>query len=367
MAYKVHVVGAGTSGLIAARDIASAGIETRVYDQKRRLGYPPRASGIVSIKGLETLGIPYKQAITNTLYGANVHVGDSSMRIMAKKPQAHVLDRERLNRLCYEQAASKGAEVITGTNIDADRLDAMHAGGIIIGADGAVSGVAKHFGMGGITKYTLTYKAEFEVAPNDTKSVDLFFDNAVAPEFFAWLCPNSEHVVEAGIGIGPGHGNSRAAFERFLKMKYVAGVLNGAARLDGYASMIPMQTARRVVDAKKRVLLVGDAAGQVKPTTGGGIVFGGGAAMLAARTVVRHEREGASLEEYRMLFNKGYGTDLKLHALVSCIYSRLGAGHLEFVMNTLKTLGAEGFLSAYGDMDRPGLMLKRFFLRRAAE
>jgi flavin-dependent dehydrogenase len=367
MQSKVHIVGAGTSGLIAARDIASAGIETRVYDQKKRLGYPPRASGIVSIRGLEALGVDYRQAATNTLYGANIHVGGSSMHIAARRPQAHVLDRERLNAACLGQAEGNGAVVSTGEKIGDRELEAMRKDGIVIGADGAVSTVARHFGMGSITKYTLTYKAEFEATPNDARAVDLFFDNSVAPKFFAWLCPNSKHVVEAGIGIGPGHGNSKAAFERFLRMKYVADALDGAKQLNGYASMIPMQTARRVADAKRRILLVGDAAGQVKPTTGGGIVFGGGAAMLAAKAVIRHIREGASLADYESAFRKEYGTDLRLHALVGALYSRLDAGKLEFVMNMMKALGAEGFLSAYGDMDRPSLILKRLFTRNAAE
>lgn len=367
MRSKVHVVGAGTSGLIAARDIAAAGAEVHVYDQKKRLGYPPMASGIVSIKGLGSLGIQYTGAITNTLYGARIHVGGSSMRIMARSPQAYVLDREELNVACREQAEEEGAHVSTGVKMDGRRLDAMQGEGIVIGADGAVSTVARHFGMGSITKYTLTYKAEFEATPKDTGAVDLFFDNAVAPRFFAWFCPNSDHVVEAGIGIGPGHGNSKAAFERFMKTKYVAGVLNGARQLNGYASIIPMQTARRVVDAKKRVLLVGDAAGQVKPTTGGGIVFGGGAAMLAARVVVKHLLDGTSLGEYEKRFRKEYGTDLRLHSLVSSLYSKLDARKLEFVMNAMKTLGAEGFLSTYGDMDRPSLILKRLFLRNAAK
>ncbi len=367
MRRRVHVVGAGTSGLIAARELAASGIEVHVYDQKKRIGYPPMASGIVSIKGMDGLRVNYRKAITNTLYGADVHIGKSVMHIMARAPQAYVLDREQLNLACYDQAVDAGAEVLTGTRVYGKELDEMHENGIIVGADGAVSGVAKHFGMGSVSRQTLTYKMEFEVEAAERKKVDLFFESAVAPKFFAWLCPNSRDVIEAGIGIDSRYGNSKAAFGKFLKIKEVAEALDRGKRREGYASIIPMQKAGRIVDAQKEVLLVGDAAGQVKPTTGGGIVFGGGAALLAAKAIEKHISSGTSLDEYERLFERSFGTDMRLHRLITKLYSSLDSRKLEIVMRTMKMLGTEGFLSAYGDMDRPSLILKRLFLRNAAE
>lgn len=316
---------------------------------------------------MKSLGIGYEKAISNTLYGANIHAGSAVMRIMAKKPQAHVLDRVRLNEICHDESVEAGARVHTGTRVDSNMLDELHANSIIVGADGPVSEVARHFSMGSIKKYTLTYKAEYNVDIGDERVVDLFFDNALAPRFFAWLCPNARDVLEVGIGIGAQHGNSKAAFDRFVAKEEVTRAIDGGRMLDGYASMIPMQTARKVTDEKQEVLLVGDAAGQVKPTTGGGIVFGGNAAMLAARVIEEHVRTGSSLEAYGKLFRKGFGADMALHGLVNRVYSSLDAKKIGFLINVSKTLGFEGFFSEYGDMDRPSIMLKRFFLRGMAK
>ena len=367
MRNKIAVIGAGTSGLVAAKALASQGLYTEVYDQKTRLGYPAKASGIVSINGLKSLGIGYESAVTNTLYGANIHAGGKTMRIMARKPQAHVLDRVRLNEICKDEAEAAGASVKTGIQVDSKMIDELHKGSIIIGADGPLSPVAKHFSMGTIKDYTLTYKAEYEVDVGDERTVDLFFDNSLAPKFFAWTCPNSKNVLEVGIGIDSRRGNSKAAFDKFIGLEEISERLRNARMLNGHASVIPMQTTRRVVDAKNEVLLVGDAAGQVKPTTGGGIVFGGDAAMLAAKVVEEHIRNGASLDKYEKLFRKGFGTELVLHGMISRIYSSLDTGRLGFLIGVSKTLGFEGFFSEYGDMDRPSLMLKRFFLRGFAK
>ncbi len=364
---SVAVVGAGTSGLLTARDLAISGISASVYDQKVRLGYPAKASGIISINGLKSLGIGYEKAVTNTLYGANIHAGESVMRIMARRPQAHVLDRVKLNEICYDESVSAGAKVQTGARVGSAKLDELHKESIIVGADGPVSEVARHFSMGSIKKYTLTYKAEFNVDVENEKVVDLFFDNALAPRFFAWLCPNAGDILEVGIGIDAQNGNSKTAFDRFAKKEEVAAMIGKSKMLDGYASMIPMQTARKVVDEKQEVLLVGDAAGQVKPTTGGGIVFGGNAGRIAASVISDHIHSGKGLSAYEDLFRKGFGADIALHGLINRIYSSLDAKKIGFLINISKTLGFEGFFSEYGDMDRPSLMLKRLFLRRFAK
>ena len=360
---KVAIVGAGTSGLIAARDLASYGIESTVYEQKERLGYPQKASGIISINGLNELNIAYSKAVTNTLYGANIHAGNTTMHILSKKPQAHVLDRIKLNEICYEESLRKGAVVRKGMRVDPRMLDELHKENIIVGADGALSLVAKHFNMGAIKSYIVTYKAEFEVEVENRRMVELFFDNKIAPGFFAWLCPNSDEVMEVGIGIDSKYGNSKSAFDKFLKLEKVSRYLRNAKMLEGYASIIPKETTRKVVDEKKAVLLVGDAAGQVKPTTGGGVVFGGNAAMIAAEVIRDYVRDGKSLRRYGQRFRKNFGKDIILHRMINRVYANLDVRGIELLINISKTFGLENFFSEHGDMDRPSLMLKRFIFR----
>ncbi len=361
----VAVVGAGTSGLIAARSLSRLGVATTVYDQKRVLGYPVRASGILSINGLKGLGIGYHSGVTNTLSGARIHAGGQTMSVRSKEPIAHVLDRIKLNDICRQEAEDAGAKVVLERKVDAGALTELHKDNIIIGADGPVSVVAKHFGLGGTQKHVLTYKAEYDV-PGLDDMVDLFFDKELAPDFFAWFCPNTKNVLEVGIGINPGHGNAKAAFDRFVKTPDVAKVLDGARMLDGAACIIPMQLRKRIVDAEQEVLLVGDAAGQIKPSTGGGIIFGGHAAMMAADAVKDHIESGASLDAYEKRFRKLFMPDIKMHAFVNRLYSKFGTRGFGRMLGIMNALGMDGFLSRYGDMDRPTVMLRRFFLRSRA-
>ncbi len=355
---EVSVVGAGTAGLIAAKELSLRGVEVSVYDQKKVLGTPVRASGILSIEGLRSLDINYSRAVTNTLYGAEIHGGGRTLRIVSKKAVAHVLDRKALNDLCHDEAVSAGATVELGKRLSGEELGRLAEGGVLIGADGAVSSVARHFSMGEIKRYAITYKAEFEAAAYDERIVHLFFDNEEARGLFGWICPNSSELLEVGIGIDSRNGNCKAAFERFMRRPEVLGAIKGSKRVSGEASMIPMALRRRLVDPEHEVLLVGDAAGQVKPSTGGGIVFGGNAAKIAAE-VVKSKLEGRSeLIDYERRYRRRYRIDTWIHSAINIAYSSMSNTQLGLAISASHAFGIDAFLGRYGDMDMPTRVIR---------
>ncbi len=364
MRKKVFIIGAGTAGLITARELARKGIDTYVFDQKKQPGYPATASGIISIKGLESIKTSYKKSITNKLYGARLHAGNTVMEIKAKKPIANVVDRVIFNDLLLEEAGAAGAKIILGKRVSEHELDIYAKEGVVVGADGAVSSVAKHFEMGNVENYVLTYKAEYEVDVENTGSVDLFFDSKNSKGLFGWICPNSKRILEIGIGINPGKFNSKIAFERFLLNKEVYQKIEGAELLNEHASIIPMKLRNKIADDNSGVVLVGDAAGQVKPSTGGGIVFGGNAAILAAEIIHGYVHGTAKLSEYQKLYRKKYVFDTRVHALLNRFYSNTSEKGLSMTMRVLNNLGMSTFLSEYGDMDSPKSILKNIILRR---
>lgn len=360
---RVAVIGGGTAGLIAAKRLSRMGIRTDVYDQKHVLGVPVRASGILSIGGLETLGIDYHKGITNTLSGADIYAGDKLMEVRAREPVAHVLDRKVLNQICREEAEDAGARILLGKRMTGAEIDRISQNRIVIGADGAVSSVAKHFSMGAISRYVTTYKVEFETDIADPGIVSLFFDNKITPGLFGWMCPNSKSVLEVGVGIDSKMGNAKAAYEKFIQQKKVRDAIDGARQLNGYASIIPSGMRERIVDERREALLVGDAAGQVKPTTGGGIIFGGNAARIAAFSINEYILGSGTLDHYRKQFMEEYGLELALHSAINRFYSSVGTAALGRMIGISNALGIDQFLGRYGDMDKPSLMMKRFFLR----
>jgi flavin-dependent dehydrogenase len=363
---KVVIIGAGVVGLILAKELGKLGHDVTVYDAKRDVKEgSAKASGILSKEGLASIGVAYGKAVVNTLDGAVLHAGREMLRIKSPQTKAYVLDRGKLAEECLGEARGAGAEVVFGRKIGKEAITAMkHDGGtVLVGADGSVSNVASACGFPPIKEYILTYKAEYEGAHvRDPHSVDLFFSNKVSSRFFGWTAPYSPAVLEAGIGISSfARSSSLRAFRQFIRNDTMVAMLDGAKFISGHASMIPVSTRKHTVIGN--VLLVGDAAGQVKATTGGGIIFGASCAKIAAKAIDEHVRRGRPLGSYEKAWRRRYGLDLTMHKMLHSYYASMGSRSLDTLFVFSRIFGAEGFFSRYGDMDRPTVMIKRFFLR----
>jgi flavin-dependent dehydrogenase len=363
---RVVIVGAGIIGLVAAKEMASRGLETIVYDGKKNVSEgSEKASGILSKRGLELSGIDYRDSIVNTLNGARLHFGRQTLNVIAKNVQAYVLDRGKLAEANCKSAEEAGADIRLGSRLDLEKIRDFDDGNtIIVGADGAVSSVARAFSFPQIESFVLTYKAEYKNARiSDRRVVDLYFSKSYAQGFFGWVAPYSDSVAELGIGITDKvKKHSMIAFDSFASTEKVKEAIGSAELIKGHASIIPV--SRRAKTAEGNVILVGDAAGQTKATTGGGIIFGIACAKVAAKSIYRHIKEGRKLSLYDKDWRKSYGADLKMHAALHDYYSKVSEAHMERFIGIAKALGAESFFSKYGDMDSPTLMLKRLFLRK---
>lgn len=362
------IIGGGVVGLHLARRLAELGVEAELYESKQDVSEgADRASGVLSIRGLGRTGLDYRGAIVNTLNGAYISAGRERIRVRSSVPMAYVLDRGKLAKLCKRGAESAGARIVLGSRISRERMHELSMQGkIIVGADGAVSTVASAFHFPAISDYVLTYKAiskGADVAERDM--VGLYFSGEFARGLFGWHVPYSEETVEFGIGVGHRVGmTSRRAFDSFMGSGAADPRLIGRIGR-GLASMIPLSPRR--ITVKGGVALVGDAAGQVKATTGGGIIYGCLSAELLARSIRDSVERGAPLSLYERAWRRSYGADLMLHRAWHSYYSRVGTKGVEWTVRLARMLGLDGFLGRYGDMDSPRLTLKRFVLRHLSD
>ena len=308
----------------------------------------------------------FDDAVINSLYGAVLHSGKRALHVRSKKLQAYVLDRIKLAELCAEQAKHAGAKIVTGSRINNKDLERFSdEGAVIVGADGGLSAVARWSGFPQTTGHVLTFKEVYENSGYEKEDeVGLFFSQKFSDGFFGWAVPYGGRNLEIGIGTRSGSWNSRSAIERMKGDDMVSAMIGDAKLIDAKASIIPIGT--RKYTAKGNVLLVGDAAGQVKATTGGGIIFGGSCAIVAAEAIQKHIKEGKPLELYDKMWRRRYGGDLSMHRIIHNYYSKVGDIGMERMLWLLDALGMGSFLGRYGDMDRPSLILKRFFLRGLA-
>lgn len=104
---------------------------------------------------------------------------------------------------------------------------------------------------------------------------------------------------------------------------------------------IPLGTLPRTYG--DRILVIGDAAGQVKPTTGGGIYFGHLGAKIAAK-VLKEALEGddlaaARLSRYQKRWKIKMGKEIFLGYLVRQLYDKLSDHQIGRIFDALDSGG----------------------------
>lgn len=357
------VVGAGAVGCIAAKELACRGLETVVFEEHSRPGKFGKCTGLVSTRGLEALHVNYKHAVVSRVSGAAIHSPHFSFEVRRKNVAA-VLDRQRFDEECAAEAVDAGAAIRYGSRVigfsrkkeengkNETRVvtgndgKKRFAARFIIGADGAQSPTAAARGFPPLEKLVLCCEKEFPRARVcDEEKVEVFVDNKLYPGFFAWIVP-------AGGGARIGFGTTRFDLapgieKKFFEKKEVRDAVGARKPKKSYWAVIPL--AAREKTQAGNVLLVGDAAGQVKATTGGGIVFGGLCARIAAECVAESvvNKEPPRYEER---WRDELGAVLRVHSFARRCADAAPNPLLDF-FTAAANFGPAKLLDWFGDMD----------------
>jgi geranylgeranyl reductase family protein len=330
--WDVIVVGAGPAGGMAAWSAARAGLRTLLLEEHGAVGTPPHCSGKLSRHAFAEFGLPLALART-ALRAATVYAPDGgAARVRRDAIDSYVVDRDVLDRWLAEQAQAAGATLLLG----ARARRAVRTGGevtvaverrgptltlrapLIIDAEGARTLLPQTLGLR--PRRVLIQGLQYEMEGLRLEAPDapeLYFGRAWAPGFFAWIMPLGERSGRAGLCIDPrlARRSPRHYLERLIAdHPVVARRARGARIIRRLVGRIPILGARGPSFAPG-LLLAGDAAGQVKATSGGGIYFSLIAGRLAA------EAAGAwvggdpgALRRYEQAWRARFGRELRFTA-----------------------------------------------------
>jgi len=334
---KVVIIGASTAGLFAAYLLAKERIPVQLYDEREGLGQPPRTL-IVTSKLSEVLGFVPHEAILNKANRLELISAHRHSCVALQEPDL-VIERQRLIKLLARKAAEEGAKIYPGfrflgfedegnklllslENVAQGRQHTI-ATNLLIGADGVLSNVARAASRD--SRETVTIVQAKVVLPSQTSAdcVKVWFDREQT-EFFYWLIPESE--VRAVIGLISRNGKgARENLEEFLSSQGCEPLEFQAARVPLHDPLLKPSRAL----SNSRLLLIGDAGGQVKATTVGGVVAGLRGARAAARAV-------AGQAPYRKTVRK-LKAELDLHSMMRAVLNRFGDQDYDRLLELLNT------------------------------
>jgi flavin-dependent dehydrogenase len=259
------------------------------------------------------------------------------------------IDRAALDLRMTETAISSGATLLLGTNAVAIRTDSsqvtvdvireeetsrLTARSAVI-ASGLSPTLTRSLGMGRVADAALGFQLDVEIpAPTD---VEIFLGRDIAPGFFGWLAPVSNNQARLGL---IARRRADADLNRFAGLLRSQGKI-GRALGEVRCRAIPLSILPRTY--AQRVLVVGDAAGQVKSTTGGGLYYGLVCADLAAETLnqalLGDRLTASSLSIYQRRWRQALGHDLFLGRLARNVFQRLGDRQIDRLLQKANDSG----------------------------
>jgi geranylgeranyl reductase len=321
MEYDVFVVGGGPSGATAAEDLARAGYRVALLDRAGRI---KPCGGAIPPRAIADFAIPDDMIVAKIRTARMISPSGRHVDIPIEGGFVGMVDREHFDEFLRVRAAKAGADRLTGTWLRIERDKAgTHviwrdkASGaerrartkLVIGADGARSAVARAEVPGGDTiPYVIAYHEIIKAPPANANynplRCDVIYDGRISPDFYGWVFP---HGAQASVGMGTGLDG--------VDLKQATADLRAASGLDGCETIrregapIPLKPLDRW-DNGRDVVLAGDAAGVVAPSSGEGIFYamaGGRVAATAAQAALASGR-ASDLRIARKLFMKEHGT-----------------------------------------------------------
>lgn len=286
------VIGGGPAGLMAARTLAAAGHDVVVLEEHEEIGVPVHCTGVLGLEAFSELDLP-RESICGIVSSARFRAAhDNSVVVTSDAIRAAVVDRAAFDAGLARRAAAEGAELRTGCRVSRLEID---ADGVRVGCDrgagvaarasvlacGATYRFNRQLGLGMPRAFVQSAQIETSFPPHD--HVDVYLEKALAPAGFAWVVP----FIRAGrshakIGLFCDTGARQrfdALVDRVARHASIDRDEWPAPRL----KMLPLAPVKRTHAA--RLVVVGDAAGLVKPTTGGGIYYGVLSGLWAGETL----------------------------------------------------------------------------------
>lgn len=377
----VVVVGAGPIGCYSALQAAKQGVQVVVCEEHPEVGVPSHCTGHISLAGIKRLELNLPKSVIENEIESAIFYSPACYKFSVRfaSPVTRVINRRFFDQHLSNMASKAGAKIFTNTYADSFLIEKGFVKGVIvkrkkktekllskvvIDAEGISSNLLKRLGLPSLDRNMIVNAVQAEVDKiegiNDN-TVEVFLSRSFAQGFFAWIVPRRDGTAK--IGLGTARGNPHDCLRYFishnpvarqrLKRSHISSLTYHPISLGGPIS-------RTFHDG---LLVVGDAASQVKPTTGGGIIMGLTCAKIAGKSAAYavncKDSSSSFLSEYERQWKKNLGFDMAVMKRLRMLLDELSDRQLDHTIALCAHLGLEETLKNVKDVDFQGTSLIR--------
>jgi len=329
--YDVVIAGGSISGLMSAREIAKNGHSVLVLEEGFEVGTPDHCGGLVSKSALNDMGIePTQKAFDSMINSALIFSPNGKqIEINSGKQRVAVVNRRELDKQVALQAQRAGAEIRVKTSFKEKTKHGVRTSVDEIGCKVLVDcrGISALINN---QRDGILLSAQYEIYADwitDGK-VEVYFDQIKYPGFFAWIIPSGKGVGK--VGVAGKEINVSNTMEQFLRSK---GKYSTIRKI-----FAPIWIKGPIKDfVSTNVVIVGDAAGQAKPTTAGGIYSCGMGGFFAGNAITKYleTNNHSDLLQYQKFWNDKFGKEFEKQRLARKILEKVDNKTIDMIFDTI--------------------------------
>lgn len=337
------IVGGGPIGSYVAGKLALRGHKVVVLEKKSTAGQDTCCTGIISKECHDLLRLNGTVKAMQVNSAVMLSPSGTPLRLHRKDAVAYIVDRASMDMEVCNFAQNAGAEFyfsthVTDIDVHSDHVlvktngNGQHhffkASSVVI-ATGHGSLLSQKLNMGKISNCIIGAQAEVEI--RYSHDVEVYTNRNLAPGGFAWLVPTNNGTSLAGLMTPYNQEDHLNRLLNTLRMKKKISSWD----VSNNCGVIPLRPLPSTYS--DRILVVGEAAGQVKPTTGGGIYFGILCAGIAIDVINQAIESGdfsaRHLSSYQKQWCKKIGKELMIEYWSHKILTSLNNQQIEYLFS----------------------------------
>jgi len=370
----ICIIGGSIAGNFLCHLLSKKKLKIAVVEEHEEIGQPFQCAGIVSKKIYRLIDLP-EEIILNRARVARLITPSGKSITLSGDEEPFIIDRIALDKLFYQKGLSKkGITYYLGEkfrffnyvlennqkNVLITTSKRKIKAKLLIGCDGPFSTVGKQLGV----QNKVIYASQIRIGGQFNQNEALMYFDPRWKELFGYIVPEGNNVYRIGIA-----SSSKPLLKLRLFLEKIN--MNFKEKIDQQGGIIPYGVMNKV--AFDNVLLLGDAACQVKSTTGGGIIMLLTAAKYAAYCIskcikLNNFTKPMIVKYYEKQCSNSIGKQLKIHFIIRMIIENFDIKDFDRFFQILKIKKIQKKISLYGDMDFPKLflfqLLKNVFVLR---
>ncbi|MEW6570723.1 MAG: NAD(P)/FAD-dependent oxidoreductase [Nitrospirota bacterium] len=355
--HDVIIIGAGPVGSYTAYLLAQRGYDVGIFEKNPFVGKNINCTGIISQKCLEKVKLN-ETVIQRPIDSIKAFSPSGNfLKYHSSKPPAFIVDRVHFDREINQMAVKAGATIYLDAKVKEFRVSEED---FIIGVlwenkdvefRSRIGVIATGFELNFIQRIFHNY-AEFsfgiqtQASLDEINDVEVYFGREIAPGSFGWVVPTVGKLAKIGLIT---RSNPSGYLKKFLEHSLIKDRING---YDNNLRCSPIPNSRIPKSYFERFIIVGEAAGQVKTTTGGGIYFGMVCSEIAVKTIEKafaySDFSESLLREYEIKWVKKIEPELTAGRILRNLFSRLSDHQIELIIDLARK---DGVLPAISKSD----------------